>query len=307
MTSINNSPQINPLVRRDRPGLFLLVLVLLFFGMFLIVAVCSSAISSAVGQGRSTVLIVTVLQNVMMFGLASCISAKLTMRHPWYFLGLSTPCKGIAVLGVFIAWLVSIPMLNGIVAWNEGLHLPDAMKDIETLLRSMEEANEAAANMLLDTSSVGGLLINILCVGILTGFCEELFFRGALQRAFCAFGVNTTGAIWCAALIFSAMHFQFFGFFPRLLMGAFFGYLLKWTDSIYPGAIAHALNNSVVVIITWLTTNGYTDFNFETFGLSGPWLTVSYIISAFLFVALLAMRKSFFTMPDFKPDHRKIS
>ena len=69
-------------------------------------------------------------------------------------------------------------------------------------------------------------------------------------------GVNRHGAVWLAALVFSIMHFQPFGFIPRLLLGAFFGYLYMWSGSIWLSATAHAFNNSLVVIFTWLAHRG---------------------------------------------------
>ena len=53
-------------------------------------------------------------------------------------------------------------------------------------------------------------------------------------------------------MLFSAMHMQFFGFFPRMLLGALFGYLLVWTGSLWVPVFAHFFNNASAVIAYYL-------------------------------------------------------
>ncbi|MDE6558321.1 MAG: CPBP family intramembrane metalloprotease, partial [Muribaculaceae bacterium] len=81
-------------------------------------------------------------------------------------------------------------------------------------------------------------------------------FRGALQRTLSTFPPLRHISMWIAAFIFSAVHLQFFGFFPRFVMGLFFGYLFYSTGSIWPCVFAHALNNSMVVVMKWLELRG---------------------------------------------------
>ncbi len=78
-----------------------------------------------------------------------------------------------------------------------------------------------------------------------------IFFRGALQRIMATGGVSAHAAIWIAAFVFSAFHMQFFGFLPRLLIGAFFGYLLWWSGSLWLPVCAHALNNTMALVLEW--------------------------------------------------------
>ena len=107
--------------------------------------------------------------------------------------------------------------------------------------------------------------------------------------------MSKPASVWIAAFVFSAMHFQFFGFIPRLLLGAFFGYLYIWSGSIWTSVFAHALNNSMVVITAWLVAKGKTDIDFEQFGIteSGiPWCAI--ISGILLFCFLFICRKCFF-------------
>ncbi|MCH5228801.1 MAG: CPBP family intramembrane metalloprotease [Muribaculaceae bacterium] len=158
-------------------------------------------------------------------------------------------------LGIIVLYIISLPAMEWLIEWNSSLHLPESMSGIESQLRAWEESAESTTQMLLDSHGWLSVLVGVCVIGILTGFSEELFFRGGLQGIFTRSAINKNAAVWMAAMIFSLMHFQFFGFLPRLLMGAFFGYLLLWTRSIWVPAFAHILNNSIVVISSYLTGN----------------------------------------------------
>ena len=154
--------------------------------------------------------------------------------------------------------------MNRLVAWNESIHLPASWSGLESVLRDSENAAQAMVQQIMGGSTVWDLIAAILIVGVLTGIAEELFFRGALQRLLQSKFGNKHLAIWSAAFIFSAVHLQFFGFFPRLLMGAYFGYLVVWSGSLRLSMFAHALNNSLVVLNFWLLNrnlNCGTDLN----------------------------------------------
>ena len=80
----------------------------------------------------------------------------------------------------------------------------------------------------------------------------EMFFR-QLEEGMSR--MNKHLAIWLVAFIFSAFHFQLFGFVPRMLLGAFLGYLLWWSGSLWLPVIVHIFNNTVVVIAAYCSAN----------------------------------------------------
>ena len=86
-------------------------------------------------------------------------------------------------------------------------------------------------------------------------------------------------AIWTTAIIFSAMHFQFYGFIPRVLLGAFFGYLAFWSGSLWLPIFAHALNNSLVVLSTWLVKRNAINIDINKIG-------TEYTSDSFIFIAI---------------------
>jgi len=95
---------------------------------------------------------------------------------------------------------------------------------------------------------------------------EELLFRGVVQRILTEMTRNHHWGIWLSAALFSALHLQFFGFIPRLLLGAIFGYLLVWSGSLWLPILAHFVNNAGAVIALWLSGKGVISPAVEEFG-----------------------------------------
>ena len=178
--------------------------------------------------------------------------------------------------------------MNFIVHCNESIAFPEAFHDIEIQLKSMEESSQKSIEILLGfntSTSIVNLIISILIIGILAGLSEELFFRGALQNIFRTSSMKYHSAIWVTALIFSAMHFQFYGFIPRLLLGAFFGYLAFWSKSLWLPIFAHVLNNSMVVISTWLISKNTDIIDVNKIGTD--FSSDSYLLIAISFITTI--------------------
>lgn len=148
-------------------------------------------------------------------------------------------------LAFAIPVLVSLyPIILIIGRWNEGLHFGAA----DSALRAMETQAAMLTEVFLDVHSVAGLIGNIIIVGLIAALTEEFFFRGTLQNILQIWLKNPHIAIWTTAILFSFLHMQFLGFFPRMLMGAVLGYTYYWTKSIWPSVIMHFVNNSTQVI-----------------------------------------------------------
>src|SRR5690606_8788842 len=119
---------------------------------------------------------------------------------------------------------------------------------------------------------------------------EELFFRGFLQNTFLKKWQNKHLAIWVTAILFSAMHLQFFGFIPRMILGAFFGYLMVFTGSIWAPIIGHLTNNGLAVIISFYVQKNQLEKSIETMGSSATdWqvlVTSLILVSGFVYLIL---------------------
>ncbi len=153
------------------------------------------------------------------------------------------------ILHVILTILTAICAL-GIVAYTGELNqlLLEDQGGIFEALKKLEDESAEILKVLLTMESPSDLILNLFLVAVLPGVCEEFLFRGVLQTQLAKAFKNTHLAIWISAAIFSAIHFQFFGFIPRMLLGAFFGYLMVYGGSIWLAVLAHFLNNAAGVL-----------------------------------------------------------
>lgn len=227
--------------------LFILMLVIVsFFGEFV-----TSRMTNTVAGFR----ILTVVQDLFVFILPAVVTALLMTRLPARFLDIDRQPYISPLLLALVTLLVSMPFMNSVIEWNANIRLPESLKEIDAQMRQMEETAEAFIHGMIQGSSFGALVLSIAIIGVLAGISEELFFRGALQKLLLLTGMNHHVAIWTGAVIFSIFHFQFFGFVPRMLLGAYFGYLVWWTRSLWIPIIIHSINNSIVVVEEWRGSN----------------------------------------------------
>ena len=289
---------------RESAGMRLAVLFGSFFVLLIITSILSQGVNSLPGDPRTHALISSGLQCVLAFCIPAYLLSKFSSNNWKAWLKLSQPPKIKALVGVLIVYGLSMPAMEWLIEWNSNLHLPESMSGLERLFRGWEDASEATTKTLLDAHGFLPVLTGVLIIGVLTGFSEELFFRGGLQGIFTRSSLGTGTSVWLAAFIFSAMHFQFFGFLPRLLMGVFFGYLLVWTKSIWVPVFAHMLNNSTVVItaaLTGDTTNNLMDATNTDIYFGGS----LYVIASVILTALYLMVCRDWTFKTHK-THRSI-
>lgn len=156
------------------------------------------------------------------------------------------PSLGIALLGVL--WMISS---GGIIELSGRLNemmIPSGSA-LEALLKPTEDRATALTQLILNYSGTGSLISTIFCIAIIPAICEELAFRGVLQPLIIGSTGNIHLGIWISALIFSFFHFQFYGFLPRLILGAMLGYLFVWSGGLWVSILAHFANNLMAIVI----------------------------------------------------------
>jgi membrane protease YdiL (CAAX protease family) len=182
-----------------------------------------------------------------------------------------------------ITLLVGMPLMEYIIQWNESIVLPAGFEDTEKWMRASETQLAELTKFLLDFHSPIDFAIGLAVIAGLAALGEELFFRGVLQSLFERYIGNYHVAIWLSAGIFSFIHFQFFGFFPRLLLGAFFGYLYVWNRNIWIPIAAHFFNNGWTLTMHYLYQQKQIAVDPEKMGEITPWWSVVISLALVLF------------------------
>ena len=174
--------------------------------------------------------------------------AWLCSYNPKEYLSIGKMPKGHILLLTFLSIFLITPSISLTGILNKQMELPSFMEPIENWMRLQEETAEQLTLKLLAGRGIITLFFNLIVIAVAAGITEEFLFRGALQRIIGKWTYNHHIIIWSAAIIFSTFHMQFFGFLPRMLLGAYFGYLLYWTRNIWIPVFAHFVNNAIAVI-----------------------------------------------------------
>ena len=148
---------------------------------------------------------------------------------------------------VLILSVTLLPVVGVLSAFNQNIMPQEGA--VAEFMRDMEEAANHILEVVTSQRSSWDLISNILVFAVLAGICEEFFFQGALQPLLMNWTRNPHVGILLTALIFSALHFQFYGFIPRFLLGLYLGYLFYWSRSLWLPILAHVLHNALSILV----------------------------------------------------------
>lgn len=175
------------------------------------------------------------------------------------------PASAVAGFGLVGLIVIAFMPFDGlIIEWNQNLHLPETLAPVEQWIRNQEDKMEGVTKYLTTFQTTSQLLIALLVVGVIPAIGEEVLFRGILQRNFSYWTGNVHVGIWLAAALFSAIHVQFLGFVPRMLLGALFGYLYLWSGNLWVPITAHFVNNGFTVLMVYLYQKKVVSMDIES-------------------------------------------
>ncbi len=270
----------------------LILLLLLVFAGAVVFTSLAFAIGSAIYGMKSMLLLssgelgnldliklVQIISSIGMFVIPALIYAKLQNKDWLGYLKIIPVPAFLALLTILIMFCAS-PALEYTMLLNKGMKLPFFLKELESWMLQQELKMEVMTKQLIVMNSIPALLVNLVMLAIIPAFGEELIFRGGFQQIFTRWIGNYHVAIWLTAIIFSSIHFQFYGFLPRMFLGALFGYLLVWSGSLWLPIIGHFLNNALAVITAyWYQKQGISiDKMFESEPSSPALIIISFLL-----------------------------
>ncbi|MEN8226398.1 MAG: type II CAAX endopeptidase family protein [Bacteroidota bacterium] len=216
------------------------------------------------------------------------IFAFLVSKKPAKYLKLDQlPALISAMAGVAVI-IVILPFLHWTAGLNEMLNLPEYMAGIERWMKNSEEQAMEITTIFLNTGTITGLMLNLIMIAVLPAIGEELLFRGVLLRLFREWTGYTHLAVIISALLFSALHLQFYGFLPRFILGMFLGYMFVWTGSVWVPVIVHFFNNGIAVVAAYLYERGTINTEVNSLGETHqPYIIISSLLMVLLLIIVI--------------------
>lgn len=268
---------------------------LVLIGITCFCTVLGTIIWTVIAHGNETDIgsmkLLQLIQSISLFIIPPFILAYFLSEKPLKFLQLERVPKRSDLFYVGLFMIIAIPFINLLGDLNQQLVLPKALAGLENWMKTAEKGASQLTEKFLNVHNLQGLFSNIFLIALIPALGEELFFRGTLQRVLKDWkGVKT--AIWISAVIFSAIHFEFYGFVPRMLLGAFLGYLLFWSENLWLPVTAHFINNLIAILFYYFKNNGYKLPDIDTVG-TGNTLWLGIVSGSLVIFGFFRLRESF--------------
>ena len=188
------------------------------------------------------------LQFLFLFSIPALLFSYFSDPQPMQYLGLKAPHSSIYwVLGILLI-IVSYPLVEYVGYLNQKIPVGG---NAEKWMKGMEEDATRQIRFMLRDRTPAELAKNLVFIALFAGIGEELFFRGILQRLFVRVTKNPWAGIIITAIIFSSIHFQFYGFFPRLLLGILLGAIYWHSGSLWVAIVAHFLYDAAIIVLVY--------------------------------------------------------
>jgi membrane protease YdiL (CAAX protease family) len=232
-----------------------------------------------------------VVQSIGLFIVPPFVLAWLFHGQIAEYLLLNKKSTSTSIFLVAILVVFSLPLTNFIGEWNTRMEFPEFLAGLERWMKNAEENAAELTEAFLKVETTGGLLFNLFMIAFLPAIGEELLFRGVIQRIFSNWTRSHHWGIWISAILFSALHIQFYGFVPRMLLGVLFGYLLIWSGSMWLPILAHFFNNGFAVVAMYLIDNNILNAGVEEIGATSGSQYVAILSLASVFLLMFLIKK----------------
>lgn len=234
---------------KDRIGLFVVLgYLLLIFFLSAIDQGGPANLSSDPAMVRS-MKIMSVVTSTLVFIVPVTLYCQFLRPEKTAFLNIASVPHIYYLITAVVCIFFAFPAVASFIQLNQKIHFPESMAGIEKAFRDKDSQVDKLYTLFFADRSTMGLVINLLVMALIPAVSEEFFFRGILQQTLIKNKLNAHIAIAVTAILFSAIHMQFFGFLPRLLLGLVLGYLYYITQNLWVSILAHFFNNAFEIVM----------------------------------------------------------
>lgn len=267
----------------------LILLVLIFVGSIIFMLLNLGVISIYGDRVLTNIGILKTLQviyQILAFFLPVLIFYKITNYSLVNDLGLKRKEKSTVILFIIVLYVVTIPLINWTTEINSQIEIPRFLGSLKTWFLEQEKQAVELTFKFLNTSSVIGILTNIVVLALVPAVAEELLFRGCIQKILTDNVKYPHLGVIISSLIFSIAHFQFSGIIPRFILGLILGYIFYYTHNIKLSMLFHFLNNVIAVLIAFVGIN-YFNYTAEDLNSSTEFLNVTLALLSIVLIVFI--------------------
>jgi len=196
-------------------------------------------VAALIDRFASEFLVANTIGQILGLGLFAWVLARLHTRRPAAFLRLRPTSPGFAALAV-VGLVLLVPVVQWVGTWSDSLPWPEWIRAFEaTQLDLIEKV--LTKNL--------GLSFTLFTMALTPAICEELFFRGYIQRQ-----ADRVFGSWVAVVIFSGVIFGLYHVrptqaLPLSLLGMYLAWVTWRSGSLVPAMLVHFANNGLAVVL----------------------------------------------------------
>jgi membrane protease YdiL (CAAX protease family) len=280
-----------------------ILIALVVFGMIIgsVLGLAFPLISGCNPTDLNSLRFIQISSQIFTFVLPPFIYVILTKEKPIESLGIKKTSLLWILIGLALMYAI-MPLNSIFTEWNAGLKFPESLKGLEEILKSTQEAATKLMEKMVNVNTIGGLLLNLFMIAGLAALGEELLFRSIIQTSLIKICKNVHIGIIIASAIFSFIHFEFYGFIPRLVLGLLLGYMYYYSRSIWVPMAMHFANNGTIVFLYYLNNIDAINIDVENFGKTNIIVT---LLSIVVTIALFWLAAHFHNK-DIKTENTEI-
>jgi membrane protease YdiL (CAAX protease family) len=218
-----------------------------------------------------------ILGAIVVFIVPATLFTLLSSRQRADYLMINKGDKLLVFILAGIAMLGASPLINYMAELNGRIPFPE-------IIRSLQASADKLQDAFMKNQGPGTLVLNLFMMAALAAFAEELFFRAILQKILIKMAGNIHLGILLTGIVFSVVHLEFMGFFPRMVMGMFLGYLYVWSKTLWVPVFAHFINNASAVVLSYLEDKHVVSKAVEQIGSDNS--QIMYVIASIGIVAI---------------------
>lgn len=250
----------------------------------------------------NAIKVIQVVSTIIVFFVPAIITARIASVKPFHRLGFQKGVKVNRAITAILILFCALPLVGFLAEVNKAIPITASMKK---MFDAMESQYAEQVKLMATFKTPLDYVIALFIIALMPAIVEEMFFRGAMQNIFMRWFQTPWLVIFITALIFSAIHFSWYGFIPRLALGMVLGYIFYYTGNLWYSIIAHFFNNALMVTILYWQYTKDKKIDMEV-GDSAPWwagaISAALVIGLFMLLRKISETK---VEPDSIANHQQ--
>jgi len=188
--------------------------------------------------------VMQLVSTIFMFLIPALMLGWIVHKKPLPYLGFNLKFTWEQI--VLVVFIAVMALLAGSLLGDLNEKIPIS-KHLQDYFKNKENEYSEQIMAIAQIRNFSEFLIALFVIALMPAIVEETFFRGAMQQLFISWFRNPWVGIVVTGVIFSAIHFSYYGFLTRAMLGIVLGLLFYYSKSIWLNILAHFLNNAAAV------------------------------------------------------------